>query len=133
MQYLLDTNICIYAIKKKPEKVIERLRQTAITDVGISSITLSELEYGVERSGSKQQNRIALAEFLAPLEIMHYDERAARFYGRIRSELEQAGEPIGPLDMLIAAHALALGCTLVTNNDREFKRVTALRIENWTR
>ena len=131
MRYVLDTNICIYLIKRKPAKVIERLRQVEISDIGISSITLSELEYGVEKSIKREQNRMALAEFLAQLEIMHYDDAAARQYGKVRSGLERTGMPIGALDMLIAAHALSLGSTLVTNNDKEFRRVPLLRIENW--
>ena len=101
--------------------------------MGISSITLSELAYGVEKSRRKERNRQKLAEFLAPLQIAAYDERAGVYYGRLRTQLEEAGQPIGPLDALIAAHALSLGCTLVTNNEREFSRVAGLSIENWAR
>lgn len=130
---MLDTNICIYIIKKKPDKVIRRLKGARISDIGISSITLSELAYGVEKSSRPDQNRIAIAEFLAPLEILSYDDLAAQQYGKIRSYLERHGTPIGPMDMLIAAHALSLNCTLVTNNEREFSRVAHLKIENWAR
>jgi len=132
MQYLLDTNVCIYIIKEKPSRVIQRLQEVEISDVGISTITLSELSYGVEKSQRRAQNRIALAAFVTPLEIVPYDDQAAQAYGKIRSFLETQGQPLGPLDMLIAAHALSLNCTLVTNNVKEFSRVPELPIENWT-
>ena len=131
MQYLLDTNICIYIIKKKPPRVIQRLQEVEISDAGISTITVSELSYGVEKSQRRAQNRIALAAFVTPLEIVPYDDQAAQAYGKIRSFLETQGQPLGPLDMLIAAHALSLNCTLVTNNVKEFSRVPELPIENW--
>ena len=124
--FMLDTNICIYIIKKKPEQVLGRLKNTRISDIGVSSITLSELEYGAAKSSRPDQNRIALIEFLVPLEILPYNDMAAREYGRIRASLERHGTPIGSMDMLIAAHALSLNCTLVTNNEREFSRVTSL-------
>lgn len=133
MRYLLDTNICITIIKQKPARVIRRLRKLSISDVGISTITLSELEYGVEKSSRPAQNKLALAQFLAPLEIVPYDDRAAAAYGSIRATLEKQGKPIGALDLLIAAHALALGSTLVTNNESEFQRVPDLPVENWAR
>ncbi|MBL7222742.1 MAG: type II toxin-antitoxin system VapC family toxin [Candidatus Brocadiae bacterium] len=131
MRFLLDTNICIYIIKRQPPRVLQRLCECDITDVGISSITLSELEFGVEKSTRPAQNRLALAQFVAPLEILPYGDRAAAAYGRIRAALESKGKPIGALDTLIAAHALALGATLVTNNTREFRRVPDLPVENW--
>ena len=130
-QYMLDTNICIYIIKKKPENVINRFRQLPISSIAISSITLSELEYGVMKSERVEQNRYALSQFVAPLEILPYDDEAAQYYGNIRACLEKQGTPIGALDMLIAAHALSASCTLVTNNDKEFKRVPNLLAENW--
>lgn len=132
IEYLLDTNICIYLIKKKSAVLLTRLQKAAPATVGLSSIVLSELEYGVEKSQKVAQNRMALAQFVAPLEIVEYDSRAAQCYGRLRSVLEREGQPIGPLDQLIAAHALALDCTLVTNNKREFVRVEGLRVEDWT-
>jgi len=104
-----------------------------IADVGISSITLSELEYGVAKSQKPQQNKLALAEFLAPIEILPYDDMAAEQYGEIRALLEKKGTPIGSLDMLIAAHALSLNSILVTNNESEFRRVPGLIVENWTK
>lgn len=133
ISYLLDTNICIYIIKKSPEQVIERLRQTRISEVGVSSITLSELEYGAAKSSRPAQNKLAIVEFLAPLEILSYDDMAAQEYGKIRAYLEKQGIPIGSMDMLIAAHALSLNCILVTNNEREFRQIPTLRIENWAK
>ena len=129
--FMLDTNICIYIIKKKPEQVLGQLKNARISDIGVSSITLSELAYGAEKSSRPDQNRIALAEFFAPLEILSYDDMAAQEYGKIRVYLERHGTPIGSMDMLIAAHALSLNCTLVTNNEREFSRIQSFKIENW--
>lgn len=131
--YMLDTNICIYIIKKKPDQVIERLRHTRVPDVGVSSITLSELEYGAAKSARPEQNKLAMVEFLAPLEILPYDDMAAQEYGKVRVYLEKQGAPIGSMDMLIAAHALSLNCILVTNNESEFRRIPALKIENWAK
>lgn len=131
MRYLLDTDTCIYLIKKKPERALTRLQSLEIADVGISSITLSELEYGVSKNSRPTQNKLALAAFQAPLEILPYGDEAAARYGPLRTWLESKGTPIGSLDTLIAAHALALGCALVTNNEREFSRVPDLAIENW--
>ena len=133
MQYMLDTNICIYIIKKKPKAVIERFFQTEISQIGISSITLSELLYGVSKSSNPDQNRIALAQFIAPLEILPYDDQAAQYYGNLRAHLERQGKPIGSLDMLIAAHALSASSILITNNEKEFSRIPALQIENWVK
>lgn len=131
MKYLLDTNICIYIIKKKPPEVFARLRAQSVGEVGISTITCCELEYGVAHSSDPGRNRLALLEFLAPLELMALGPEIAPIYGEIRSRLTRAGKPIGPLDHLIAAHAISLKATLVTNNTREFARVPDLRVENW--
>ncbi len=131
MKYLLDTNICIYIIKKKPEEVLRRLIRHDISGIGISSITLSELEYGIEKSSQRDRNKLALAEFLAPLTILPYDDNAAAVYGRVRALMEKEGTIIGPLDMLIAAHAMSLKAILVTNNQEEFERVSGLKVENW--
>ncbi|MBI5207726.1 MAG: type II toxin-antitoxin system VapC family toxin [Candidatus Firestonebacteria bacterium] len=133
MKYLLDTNICIYIIKKKPLEIFNKLVTINISDVGISSITLSELEYGVEKSQYPDRNRLALLEFLSPIEIYNFDDFAAKEYGIIRTEFEKKGNLIGPLDMLIAAHAKSLRLILVTNNENEFKKVSGLKIENWTK
>jgi tRNA(fMet)-specific endonuclease VapC len=131
MQYLLDTNICIYLIKQKPPKVLERFLNLALSDIGISSITVAELEYGVYKSQQQEKNRSALMQFLIPLEIIEFDQAAATVYGEIRSDLESRGLVIGAMDMLIAAHALSLSVTLVSNNVREFSRIDNLSLENW--
>jgi tRNA(fMet)-specific endonuclease VapC len=133
MEYLLDTNICIYIIKKKPDEVFEKFKNLTIGDVGISSITLAELQYGIEKSSNSEKNREALEKFLTPIEIIDYGYEATVEYGKIRAELEKKGVPIGPLDMLIASHAKSLDVILVTNNVREFERISGLRIENWTK
>lgn len=130
MKYLLDTNICIYIINARPAPVLERFRREAIGDIGISAITAAELAYGVAKSGSRK-NRLALEKFLAPLEVAAFDAMVVWLYGDIRAHLEKRGRAIGSLDTLIAAHAMALGTTLVTNNGAEFSRVDGLRIENW--
>jgi tRNA(fMet)-specific endonuclease VapC len=131
MRYLLDTDMCIYLIRRKPKEALARLQSLSISDVGISSITLGELEYGVAKSRQPAQNKIALLEFAAPLEIVSFDDEAAAAYGHVRAFLEAQGAPIGPVDTLLAAHALALRCVLVTNNQREFSRVPHLLTENW--
>jgi tRNA(fMet)-specific endonuclease VapC len=131
MRYLLDTNICIYLIKQKPQKVLDKFRSLAISDVGISSITVAELEYGVAKSQQQEKNRTALLQFLLPLEIVEFNQAAATIYGTSRSDLESRGLIIGAMDMLIASHALSLGVTLVTNNVREFSRIPTLPLENW--
>lgn len=129
MLYMLDTNICIYIIKKKPVQVLNRLRKHDLSDICISSITLSELEYGVKKSQKKAQNKLAVTRFVAPLEIMAYDDRATVQYGAIMATLEKTGKPIGAMDLLISAHARSLNCILVTNNEKEFSRVPDLLIE----
>jgi tRNA(fMet)-specific endonuclease VapC len=128
--YLLDTNICIYIINRRPPGVFDRFAGLQIGQVAISSITGAELTYGVEKSRSSR-NRQALDKFLAPLDVLPFDEAAMRRYGGLRSALELQGTPIGPMDQLIAAHALALDAVLVSNNLREFERVPGLRLENW--
>jgi len=133
IRYLLDTNMCIYIIKRKPKEVIDRFKQMEMSQVGLSSITLSELLYGVAKSSKPEQNQLALVQFAAPLEILPYDDGAAEYYGELRAELEKQGRPIGSLDMLIAAHAISLGCILVTNNEKEFNRISNIRIENWVK
>ena len=130
MRFLLDTDMCIYLIKEKPREALRRLKAQHISDVGISAITLSELEYGVAKSSRPAQNKMALVEFVAPLDIAAFDDEAAAVYGRIRASLEAQGETIGPLDTLIAAHAISRRCVLVTNNLREFSRVPGLITEN---
>lgn len=129
-RYMLDTNICIYILKKKPPQVFERFRKIGHGQIAISSITGAELAFGAIKSESGKQS-LVLHKFLAPLEIMPFDDMAMWHYGEIRAALQKQGQPIGPLDMLIAAHARALNCTLVTNNVREFERVPGLHLENW--
>jgi len=131
VKVLLDTNICIYIIKQHPLAVIERFKEFAIGDVGISIVTLAELEYGVSKSRDVKRNRHALEQFIAPLVVARFDQEAAVIYGTIRAYLEQKGQPIGSMDLLIAAHARSLDVRLVTKNVNEFKRVPELRIENW--
>jgi len=132
MKYLIDTNICIYIMNERPTGVIKKFKQFEVGDVGISTITVSELQYGVAKSTHRKKNQQRLEQFMAPLEILAYDEMAAEVYGDIHLHLEKYGQPIGPLDVLIAAHALSLNLILVTNNDKEFKRIKNLQVENWT-
>jgi tRNA(fMet)-specific endonuclease VapC len=129
--YLLDTNICIYIIKKKPESVILKLINKINKGVFISSVSVAELQYGVEKSNYPQRNRIALLEFLSPFTILDFNINDAVVYGKIRSELEKTGKVIGSMDMLIGAQAQSRNLLLVTNNEKEFKRIDGLKIENW--
>jgi len=132
MKFMLDTNICLYIIKQKPPKVLKYFRAYSVGEIGISSITLAELRFGVAKSQHIQKNEEALDAFILPLEIADFDEKAAKVYGDIRAALEKAGNPIGSMDMLIGAHALSLGITLVTNNVREFKKVKNLKVIDWS-
>lgn len=131
MKYMLDTNICIYAMKNKPEKVLQRLKNEINEGVCISSITLAELEYGMKHSSNPAKNEQALLRFLVPLSVLPFGAAAASEYGEIRTFLQKQGTPIGPLNMLIAGHAKAEEITLVTNNVREFEKVPLLELENW--
>ncbi|MEN8263819.1 MAG: type II toxin-antitoxin system VapC family toxin [Nitrospirota bacterium] len=131
MKFMLDTNICIYIIKQKPARVLKRFAQYSAGDIFLSSVTLAELRYGVEKSLHVQQNHDALNGFTVPLEIASFDEKAADEYGKVRAQLEKKGQPIGSMDMLIGAHAISLGVTLVTNNTKEFRRIKGLSVKNW--
>jgi tRNA(fMet)-specific endonuclease VapC len=131
MRYLLDTNICIYVIRRRPPQVLARFQRCAVGDIGLSTVTLAELQYGVAKSAFPERNQEALAAFTLPLEILPFDAPAAAAYGPIRATLERQGTPIGAMDLLIAAHAVSLGVILVTNNPREFRRVSDLQVENW--
>ena len=134
MSYMLDTNICIYIINNKPKAVLDRFLALGESErVYISAISVAELFYGLAKSSSskKEQNKLALIKFLSPLEVLPFDDKAAIEYGAIRAELEKSGNSIGANDLLIAAHAVSMGVTLVTNNTKEFERVGDLKLENW--
>jgi tRNA(fMet)-specific endonuclease VapC len=132
MKYLLDTNICVHLIRHRPPRLLQKLTSLPVGEAGVSSITVAELQYGVRKSSRPEQNADALAMFLSPLPIADFDYGAAEAYGSIRAHLEGGGVPIGPLDTLIAAHAVSLDAVLVTNNLGEFSRVPRLRVEDWT-
>lgn len=129
MIYLLDTNICIYIINNKPAQVFEHFRKYQLNQIAISSISAAELAFGVQKSGS-WRNRQALEKFLAPLDVVPFSQQSIWHYAQLRQQLQQ-GKPIGSLDMLIAAHALSLDATLVTNNTQEFERIIGLKLESW--
>lgn len=131
MMFLIDTNICIYIMNDHPPEVIQKFREIGVGNICISSITVSELQYGACKSNHIKKNIKRLEEFLSPFEILAYDETASNYYGKIRSHLEKQGNVIGPLDMLIAAHALSENLILITNNEKEFKRIKLLKVENW--
>ena len=131
MKYLIDTNICIYIMNNHPPEVLEKFKHIGVGEVGISSISVSELHYGVCKSKKIEQNIKRFEEFLYPFEILTYDENASREYGKVRSQLEKKGLIIGPLDMLIAAHAISRELTIITNNTKEFRRIRSLKVENW--
>ena len=131
MMYMLDTNICIYAMKNKPEPVLQRFKNNLQHGLCISAITLAELQHGVEKSANPEKNAAALLQFLSILSVLPFDDLAAVEYGDICADLQRKGTPIGTMDMLIAAHARSEKMILVTNNTREFERVSKLEIENW--
>lgn len=131
MKYLLDTNICIYIIKQRPESVLQRFRVMNQNDLGLSIVTVAELEYGAAKSQNPQLNRVRLDNFRRPFQVVGLSDEDVRVFGEIRADLEQRGMPIGAYDLLIAAQAKSRGLILVTNNMREFERVSGLRLENW--
>lgn len=131
MLCLLDTDTCIDIIRKRCGPALDRLLTLAPGDVGVSSITAGELAYGVQRSRDRERNTLALEQFLLPLLVARFDEVAAMVYGQVRAALEASSLPMGGLDTLIGAHALALGVVLVTNNVREFSHIAGLRVEHW--
>ena len=130
LRYLLDTNICIYVIKRRPELVLDRFNKNA-AHLAISSITLAELLHGAEKSSQPQRTLAVVEDFCSRLDVLDYGAKAAQHYGQIRASLEQRGTPIGVNDLHIAAHARSEGLTLVSNNLREFERVDGLLYENW--
>jgi len=129
--FMLDTNICIYIIKKRPLVVYEKFNSVGQDNISISIVTYAELQYGVERSSSKQFNQQIINDFVSRLIVLNWDKEAASQYAKIRTNLEKKGTPIGNMDLMIAAHALSQKCTLVSNNLAEFKRVNDLKYENW--
>lgn len=131
MRLMLDTNICIYLIREQPASVLDRFTAHPVGDIGVSVITLAELEYGVAKSSRPARNRDALQQFVSPLEVAAFDRDATAEYGRVRTLLEKKGQPIGSLDLLIAAHAISLNVRLITHNVKEFGKVPGLRIEDW--
>jgi tRNA(fMet)-specific endonuclease VapC len=131
MKWMLDTNICIDVIKERPRSVLDRFRDHAVGDIGISVVTLAELEYGVSASSRPAKNRQALDQFVSALEIAAFERQATAEYGRLRAALEKKGQTIGSMDLLIAAHAVSLDVRLVTHNLREFGRVPGLKTEDW--
>ena len=130
LKYLLDTNIVIYVLKRRPKEVLEIFNRNA-SRMAISSITLSELIYEAEKSSNVDKNLEAIEEFVSHLDVLPYDAKASQHYGQIKAALEKRGEIIGANDIHIAAHAISQGLILVTNNLREFKRVPNLALENW--
>jgi tRNA(fMet)-specific endonuclease VapC len=131
MKYLLDTNICIYIMKQRPESVLQRFRVMNQKDLGLSIVTVAELEYGVAKSQNPPLNRSRLDNFRRPFQVVGLSDEDVRVFGEIRADLEQRGTPIGAYDLLIAAQAKSRDLVLVTNNMREFERVSGLRLENW--
>jgi tRNA(fMet)-specific endonuclease VapC len=132
MKFMLDTNACIFLIKKRSPEIISRIKKHSVGEIGISAITLAELRFGASKSLFVEKNHKALDDFILSLEVAFFDDKAASAYGDIRSYLEKAGTPIGSMDMLIGAHALSLGATVITNNLREFKRIKGLKVVDWT-
>ena len=131
IDYLLDTNICIYLIKKRPPEVFQRFQQLQLKQLHIPTVTVFELYYGIEKNNSQKRNLLALENFIAPLTVVDFNLEAAKKAAQIRSTLQNKGMPIGPYDTQIAAIALSLNMVLLTNNTREFERVDGLKLENW--
>ncbi len=130
-QYLLDTNICIYIMNKKPEAVYQKFKKVNLDNIFISAISEFEIKYGVEKSKKSDQNRKTVLEFLGFLNILPFDSQSTSIAGSLRSTLEKKGQIIGPYDLLIASQALAKDLILITNNEKEFRRIKDLKIENW--
>jgi tRNA(fMet)-specific endonuclease VapC len=130
LTYMLDTNICIYVMKNYPPNLLEKFNALA-DQLCISSITLGELHYGAEKSACRADNLTAIEHFVARLDVLAFEAKAAAHYGQVRAELERAGAPCGPHDMQIGGHARSEGLIVVTNNMREFSRMPGIRAENW--
>jgi len=130
LKYMLDTNICIFTIKNRPQEVRETFKRHS-GQMCISAVTLMELIYGAEKSSNPERNLADVEAFTARLEVLKYDPEAAAHTGQLRAELARLGKQIGPYDQMIAGHARSQGLIVVTNNCREFDRVPGLRIEDW--
>ncbi|PJZ50055.1 type II toxin-antitoxin system tRNA(fMet)-specific endonuclease VapC [Leptospira saintgironsiae] len=130
--YLLDTNICIFIIKKKNQKILDKLKKNMNKGLFISSLTLAELEFGIENSEYKEKNRVSLIEFLSIFEILPFEQSDARAFGIIRADLKKTGNLIGSIDILLAAQSLSRNLIFVTNNTKEFNRVKDLKVEDWS-
>jgi tRNA(fMet)-specific endonuclease VapC len=130
INYLLDTNICIFTIKCKPPEIREQFRRYH-GQMAISAVTLMDLIYGAEKSQAPERNLAEIEGFAARLELLEYGSEAAKHTGQIRAELAKVGKPIGPYDQMIAGHARSRGLIVVTNNLREFERVPGLRVVDW--
>lgn len=131
--YLIDTNICIYSIKKKPEIALKNIKKHMGKGIFISALTIAELEYGAEYSDHVEENRVAMFKFVSPFSILKFDDKDAYEYGKIKTRLRKMGKIIGPIDMLLAAQAKARNLVMVTNNVDEFSRIDDLEIEDWSK
>ena len=129
--YLLDTNICIYAIKNKPSQILDKIKERSKYGIYISSLTIAELEYGIENSNRIEENRIALLKFISIFNILCFDDMDAIPYGKLKAKMKKEGNLIGPIDLLLAAQALSKDLIFVTNNTKEFIRIDNIKLENW--
>ncbi len=131
MPYLLDTNICIYFLNQSSPRILDRLKNTSPSQIKLSAITVAELYFGARKSRAEAKNTAIVKKFISPFEIIPFDGFACPYYATIRNQLEMEGQPIGPMDLLIGTIAYAHKLTLVTNNEKEFRRIQGLDIENW--
>jgi tRNA(fMet)-specific endonuclease VapC len=131
IRYILDTSVCVEILRGRADNAVNRIRECADDEIGISIITLAELQYGTARSNRPEHHAEVVIDFVTPLVVLPFDAEAAKVYGEVRAALERAGTPIGPLDTLIASHAISVNAAIVTNNVREFQRVAGLHVENW--
>ncbi|MFZ7132852.1 MAG: type II toxin-antitoxin system tRNA(fMet)-specific endonuclease VapC [Eubacteriales bacterium] len=131
MKYLFDTNICIYILNNRYLKILDQIEAAGIEEIAISTMTIAELVVGIEKSKRKEENKVALMEFLLPYKILDFTQEDSYKYGQIRADLERQGNVIGNMDMLIGSQAITRSLILVTNNEKEFKRIENLVVENW--
>ena len=130
--FLLDTNICIFAIKKKPQKVLDNIAKNLKHVIYISSLTIAEMEYGISNSNYPEKNRMSLLEFISIFEILNFTEKDSVPYGMLKTDLRRSGQIIGPIDMLLAGQAISNNLIFVTNNIKEFSRIKNLEIQDWS-